>query len=98
MKPICDDTGRLLARFALDGRITLEALDQPTSSWRALAADQDAANRRAQRLGRALPYPAPLPWRNLAREWIQAHRQEWESLLLEHLNTEDVTPLPPLLP
>jgi hypothetical protein len=89
MTPIAQEAaGRLLARWALDGRITLEALDQPPGAWQALEADRRVANQRAQRLGRGLVYPPPASWRNLAREWIDTHRQEWESLLLASLNGE----------
>lgn len=92
MTPIAQEAaGRLLARWALDGRITLEALDQPPSTWEALEADRRVANQRAQRLNRGLTYPLPAAWRNLAREWIDTHRQEWESMLLASLNGEQET-------
>lgn len=93
--------GRLLARYALQGLITLEALDSPTANWKALEADRRVANNRAQRQGRGFAFPPPLAWRNLAREWIAAHPQEWEALLRDTLAREETgspEPTPTLQP
>lgn len=86
-----DHPGRLLARYALQGLITLESLDQPTTIWQAMEADRRAANSRAQRLGRGPVFPPPLEWRNLAREWIAAHPREWEEMLRDTLAREATT-------
>ncbi len=89
-----DLPGQLLARYALQGLITLEALDAPTANWNALEADRRVANSRAQRQGRGLVFPPPAPWRNLAREWIASHPQEWESMLRDTLAREATQPEP----
>lgn len=80
--------GRLLARYALQGLITLEALDSPTPNWNALEADRRVANNRAQRQGRGPVFPPPNDWRNLAREWITRNPAEWESMLRDTLARE----------
>lgn len=93
-----DHPGRLLARYALQGLITLEALDQPTTIWQAMEADRRAVNARAQRLGRGPAFPPPPEWRNLAREWIAAHPKEWEEMLRNTLAQEDATAQEDLAP
>lgn len=100
MTPIAQEVaGRLLARWALEGRINLEALDQPTSTWEALEADRRVANQRALRLNRGFAYPPPATWCNLAREWIDTHPKEWETMLLASLNGEqEASPPGPVLP
>lgn len=84
-----DLPGRLLARYALQGLITLEALDAPTPNWNALEADRRVAIGRAQRQGRGPVYPPPCDWRNLAREWIARNPAEWEAMLRDTLARED---------
>lgn len=93
-----DHPGRLLARYALQGLITLESLDQPTTIWQAIEADRRAANARAHRLGRGPAFPPPPEWRNLAREWIAAHPKEWEEMLRNTLAQEDATAQEDLAP
>ena len=83
-----DLTGRLLARYALQGLISLEALDMPTGNWQTLEADRQDANNRALRQGRGPVFSPPAEWRNLAREWIADHPQEWETLLRDTLARE----------
>lgn len=83
-----DRIGRLLARYALQGLITLEALDSPTHTWNALEADRRVANNRTQRQGRGAAFPPPVAWRNLAREWIAQNPSEWESMLRDTLARE----------
>ena len=85
--------GRLLATFCLQGLISLEDLDSPSSGWEALEAARAAANRRAMRTKLPPPYFPGLPWRNLAREWIAAHPAEWEAMLIKTLNDEP-NPIP----
>jgi hypothetical protein len=80
--------GRLLARFALQGLMTLEDLDSPTTYWNALEADRRVANNRAQRQGRGHVFPPPNNWSNLAREWIAQNPSEWESMLRDTLARE----------
>lgn len=86
-----DSPGRLLARYALQGLITLEALDVPTANWNALEADRRVANNRAQRQGRGPVFPPPGEWRNLAREWIANNPTEWESMLRDTLSRENTS-------
>lgn len=89
--------GRLLATFCLQGLISLEDLDNPSSTWEALEAVRTAANRHAMRSKLPPPYPPGQPWRNLAREWIAAHPAEWEAMLIKTLNDEpDPIPAHPL--
>lgn len=91
MNPILDAAaGRLLARYVLKGLMTLEDLDAPSPGWDRIEADRRHANRRAQRLGLAPTYPPPQPWRNLAREWIDSHPREWESMVREALAAEAI--------
>lgn len=88
-----DQPGRLLARYALQGLLTLEALDSPTATWTALEADRRVANNRIKRQGRGAVFPPPNEWRNLAREWIANNPSEWESMLRDTLASES-TDLP----
>ena len=85
--------GHLLATWTLQGRLSLEDLDHPgdTSGWIALEADRRTANSRELRHGHAPIYPPPQPWRNLAREWINANPAAWESMLRNALNAETDT-------
>lgn len=92
-----EPVGRLLARYALQGLITLEDLDDPPANWQRLEADRLNANARAQRIARPPVYPPAKPWRNLAREWIAAHPSQWEAMVRDALAMEDSPePLPPL--
>lgn len=89
--------GRLLAIGVLQGRWSLEDLDNPTQSWLQLEADRRSLNSQASRGGYGLPYPPPASYRNLAREWIDANPADWEDLFNQFANNE--TPsidLPPL--
>lgn len=81
--------GRLLARYALHGRLPLEALDSPPALWSGNEADRRVANDRAHRLNRCPLYPPPADWRNLAREWIAANPTEWEAMLRAAISSED---------
>jgi len=92
-----EPVGRLLARYALQGLITLEDLDTPPPGWSRLEADRAAANARSQRTARRPVYPPAQPWRNLAREWIEAHPREWEAMVRDALALEQPPePLPPV--
>lgn len=63
----------LLVRGILAGRWTLEDLDQPSPGWRENAA---MAEKLALRAGRQPPVHV-----NRAREWIEAHPEEFRLLL-----------------
>lgn len=88
MKAVGVDLGRLLAVIILQGRLSLEDLDNPSEQWLALEADRRHAISRAQRFTLPTPYPPGSPWRNLAREWIAAHSEEWQALLRHYLELE----------
>lgn len=89
MKPAGgEQVGRLLAVMVLQGLLTLEQLDHPSTGWQQIEADRAAANSRAKRLGIPQPYPLPPQWRNLAREWIAANPTAWQALLTQHLEAE----------
>ena len=90
MKAVGVDLGRLLAVMVLQGRLSLEDLDNPSEQWLALEAARRHANSRAQRSMLPTPYPPGYPWRNLAREWIAAHAAEWQALLKHYLELEAV--------
>ena len=96
MKPIGTDLGRLLAVMVLQGRFSLEDLDQPSEQWLCLEADRRHAISRAQRMKLTPPYPPGTPWRNLAREWIAAHPNEWQTLLQHYLEQEEPAAADPL--
>lgn len=89
MKAVGADLGRLLAVMVLQGRLSLEDLDNPSEQWLALEADRRHANSRAQRDKLPIPYPIGYPWRNLARDWISAHPAEWQALLRHYLEQEE---------
>lgn len=88
MSLVGSDPGRLLAVMVLQGRFSLEDLDQPSELWRSLEADRKHANSQAQRSKLPTPLPLGVPWRNLAREWIAAHSDEWQALLRHYLEQE----------
>lgn len=72
---ISDGIPLRLVRMVLEGRCTLEALDQPSPGWMMLQRD-------APRLSVDWNL-TPRPYRNLAREWIAANPTEWSKLQKE---------------
>jgi hypothetical protein len=95
MTPSEASIGRILAIGVLQGLWTLEHLDAPApGSGTAFAEEaRRRANARAVHRGHRATFPPPPPHRNLAREWIDANREEWDRLLLAHLAAEDPAPL-----
>jgi hypothetical protein len=90
--------GRILAVGTLRGLWTLEDLDEWSTSSDDLEADRRSSelpqatvpgmtgfNRPVMKYPNAGQYRHP---RNLAREWIEANQQEWQSLLSASLEQE----------
>jgi hypothetical protein len=82
--------GKTLASGHASGLWTLEALDKPSPGWDEIEQDRvksavarDLRNPHDRRMVPALPYPDAGSYRkprNLAREWIAAHPEEWEAM------------------
>ncbi len=68
--------GRLLARQVIKGRCSLEQFDKPSGS------DIEA---RAWRARHGLP---EIPHRNLIRDWIESHADEWDAMLRQEMAAE----------
>jgi hypothetical protein len=87
-----DAFGRMLALYALSGRFTLEHLDHPDTNSHYVhnEADRRTANDRALRRGHRKPFSDPQPYRNLAREWIEAHPAQWQDLFMASLQKESI--------
>jgi hypothetical protein len=89
--------GRLLATYCLKGLVTLETLDKPSPLWLSIEDDRRNANNRAARQKHPSVFPDTPPYRNLARDWIQANSSEWDQMLIQTLNDEsDQLPVEPL--
>tara|TARA_R110000868_G_scaffold32015_1_gene116843 strand:- start:37 stop:339 length:303 start_codon:yes stop_codon:yes gene_type:complete len=97
--------GRSLAIGILKGLWTLEALDKPSPGWAEIEADRvksafpadPAIPKDIRRFGPVMRYPnagTKLPYRNLAREWIEANPTEWDTLLREYAEAEIVDAIP----
>ena len=84
--------GRVLAIGVLNGHWQVEHFDEPTKSWLMNEADRRSAVSGASRRGHCGPFPPAVPYRNLAREWIDTHKAEWDELLLQGLNAEPAPP------
>lgn len=86
--------GMQLALLVARGRLSLGDLDQPTPSWQQLERDRVRSamvDLQAGWPGRRSPvmrYPAATPYRNLAREWIEANPKEWQVLMQRALEEE----------
>lgn len=77
---------KALALGILRGLWTLDDLDQPPPGYRELRmAMERAAIKRSQ---------PPAPYRNLAREWIDTNRRQWDELLQQSLEAENLDHLP----
>lgn len=99
------DPARMLAIGALKGLWTLEQLDAPSPGWKEIEDDRVRSALPAdptmppelRRRGPVFSYLSAgtrLPYRNLAREWIEAHPTEWVELLREHAEGELVEAVP----
>lgn len=82
--------GRILAKGTLHGRWSVESLDTPTPGWKLLENDRRSAITSATRNGRSPNCPPMTPFRNLAREWIEANEKEWHAMLAEALDQEQI--------
>lgn len=78
--------GKLLAIGSLRELWTIEQLDQPPPHTRELWPDMVRAAR--------LRGEEPAPYRNLAREWMEACPREWDEILRESLDRENLDHLP----
>jgi len=96
LEPLLGNTaaiGRTLAVGTLQGRWTLEDLDQPAPYYEQQERDR-ARSATPSPPGRGLPtlrYPDAGTMhrpRNLAREWIEANPREWVELMEQHLDAE----------
>lgn len=82
--------GKTLAKGHASGLWTLEQLDKRSPGWHEIEQDRvksamprDIRNPHDHRMTPALPYPDAGTYRkprNLAREWIAAHPEEWEAM------------------
>lgn len=78
--------GKLLALGSLRELWTIEQLDQPPPHTREMWPDiERAARKRGEQ---------PIPYRNLAREWMAACPQEWDEILRQSLERENLDHLP----
>lgn len=78
--------GKLLALGSLREIWTLEQLDEPGPTTKAMWGD---IQRIARRIGKT-----PVGYRNLAREYMAHHEREWNDILRQSLEAENLDHLP----
>ncbi len=78
--------GKLLAIGSLRELWTVEQLDEPSPMTKTMSGD---IQRMARRIGKT-----PVGYRNLAREYMANHEREWNDILRQSLEAENLDHLP----
>lgn len=82
------EIGRVLAQGVCHGRWTIEMLDSPSMGWVQSEADRRSTNSISASRGHGQSFPPPQPFRNLAREWIEANPEAWQQMLAQSIGRE----------
>jgi hypothetical protein len=83
--------GRQLAIGVLRGYWTLEQLDEPSAHWVLNERDRAVSNARRTSTKRFSAWTVGHPYRNLARDWIETHPDQFNALLQQELERENDT-------